>query len=464
MDKFLKSSRSAAKTGFRNNLRVHVILGSESCDLDSAVSTLAMAYFLSRTSSGRLGCPLVVPVLNIPRSQFHLRADVLLLFREAGVAMETLVFRDEVDLVRLHANRRLALTLVDHNVLPSADSDLEAVVVEVIDHHQLERTASLSCPVNVEMVASCATLVTERILSRPLEILDKQLALLLYGAMVVDSVNLSPLVGKVTVKDSQTVHLLQMQFPDLPPSSALHTALHKAKFSISGLTTNHILLNNMKTVVRGDLRAAASVVYMSLDSFLLTKNLQQQLCDFCQSHRLDAVVAMTISFSDQSYKPVRQLVIYSSNSMFRQEISHALQNSQSPALCLSPASSPYKDILAYHQGNALASRSKVLPVLAHFLSRWQQENGENGQLDQSDLMISDATADDGLPPVYTASGHHRRRLQLGVEDYGNGPPPPPMNSLVDGCPLDGDFNQEALMEKFRRMGGVEEEQHGGNGD
>uniref|UniRef100_A0A3Q1F9V6 Prune exopolyphosphatase 1 n=1 Tax=Acanthochromis polyacanthus TaxID=80966 RepID=A0A3Q1F9V6_9TELE len=452
MDTFLKSSRSAAKTGFRNNLRVHVVLGSESCDLDSAVSSLAMAYFLSRTSSGRLGAPLVVPVLNIPRSQFYLRADVLLLFREAGIATETLVFRDDVDLARLYANRRLALTLVDHNILPSADSDLEGAVVEVIDHHQPERTASFSCPVNVEMVASCATLVTERILSRPLEILDKQLALLLYGAMVVDSVNLSRLVGKVTVKDSQIVHMLQTQFPDLPSSGALHSSLHKAKFNLSGLETNHILLRNMKTVARGDLRAAVSVVYMSLESFLLTKNLQQHLFDFCHSHGLDAVVAMTISFSDQSYRLVRQLVIYSPDPVLRQEISHALQNTQSPALCLSSVSSPYKDVLAYHQDNTLASRSKLLPVLAHFLSRWCRGNGEDEQLDQSA---------DGLSHVYASSALHHR---LGPEDNGTGPPPPPMNSLVDGSPLDGDFNQEALMEKFRRMEGVEEQQHGGNID
>lgn len=115
----------------------------------------------------------------------------------------------------------------------------------------------------METVASCATLVTERILFRAPEILDRQLALLLYGetllspvlpagvnvspagvnsllcvlpagVMVVDSVNLSPRVGKRTVKDIQMVRLLQTQFPDLPHSGALHTALLTAKFDLSG--------------------------------------------------------------------------------------------------------------------------------------------------------------------------------------------------------------------------------------
>ncbi|XP_071356144.1 exopolyphosphatase PRUNE1-like isoform X14 [Trachinotus anak] len=491
MDELLVSSRAAAKAGFHRNQKVHIILSSESCDLDSVVSSLAMAYFLSRTSSGPPGCSLVFPVLNIPRSQFHLRADVLLLLREAGITMETLVFRDEVDLARLHGNRRLALTLVDHNILPSKDSDLQGAVVEVIDPHILERTPSFSCPVTMEMVMSCATLVMEQILSRAPEILDQQLALLLYGVSVSclssAGVSVSPVAGKVRGKDSQMFQLLQTQFPDLPHRDALHSALRSAKFDLSGFTTEQILLNNMKTVAGGDLRVAVSIVYMSLDLFLQRTNLQQEICHFCQSHHLDAVVAMTISFNDQSDEPVRQVAIYSSNLLYRQEINHALLNSHSPTLCLSPASSPYKDILTYHQDNALASRRNVIPVLTHFLSDWWQREvhcGAGGeeledQLDQSDVMIYDTfpvneeSADlsdaDRLPHVYSACCHHQRRLQLGAGDYGNVeedyrgrmmPPPPPMNSLVDGCPLDSSFNQEALLEKFSRMGGGEEEQVG----
>ena len=63
----------------------------------------------------------------------------------------------------------------------SSDRDLEGAVVEVIDHRLLEREPSASCLVTVEMVGSCTTLVTERILQKAPEVLDPQLALLLYG-------------------------------------------------------------------------------------------------------------------------------------------------------------------------------------------------------------------------------------------------------------------------------------------
>lgn len=71
---------------------------------------------------------MILPVLNVTRSLFHLRADVLLLLRESGITTETLVFRDEVDLVRLHGDRSLVLTLVDHSVLQRS---------EISQHHNL---------------------------------------------------------------------------------------------------------------------------------------------------------------------------------------------------------------------------------------------------------------------------------------------------------------------------------------
>lgn len=62
-----------------------------------------------------------------------------------------------------------------------ADGALEKAVVEVIDHHRLERPPSPCCPVTVETVGSCATLVTERIVQKAPEVLDQQVAQLLYG-------------------------------------------------------------------------------------------------------------------------------------------------------------------------------------------------------------------------------------------------------------------------------------------
>lgn len=63
----------------------------------------------------------------------------------------------------------------------SSDSHLEGAVVEVIDHHLLEREPSPSCPITVDTVGSCATLVSEIILQKAPQVLDQQVAQMLYG-------------------------------------------------------------------------------------------------------------------------------------------------------------------------------------------------------------------------------------------------------------------------------------------
>ncbi|KAJ8000177.1 hypothetical protein DPEC_G00202130 [Dallia pectoralis] len=459
MEGFLQRCSAAEKGSLEGSSGVHVVLGNEACDLDSMVSSLAFAYFLSKTSggSGRT----VVPVLNIRRAQFPLRSDNVLLLKESGVPLEVLVFRDEVDLARLHKAKRLVLTLVDHNVLSSADSELEEAVVEVIDHHHLERTPSPSCSVTVETVGSCATLVTERIQRGAPEVIDRQVAHLLYGAILLDCVNMAPEAGKVTPKDRQMTRLLESRFSDLPPRGALFQSLQSAKFDVSGLSTEQILLKDMKAISGGDLTLAISSVYMTLDMFLQRRAILQELCEFCHTHRFGAVVAMTISFNELS-EPDRQLAVYSSSALYREQVSHALEKARNPSLSLSPISSPHNDIRSYHQGNALATRKKVLPILKDFLKEWTQKQvhcGEAEDFEELDNFDPTRSPDvDDQPRCFSASRHHRRRL-LGSEDSGMEDdfqvPATPMNSLVEGCPLDHGLpriSAEAILEKFSRLG------------
>ncbi|KAF5892087.1 unconventional myosin-Ie-like, partial [Clarias magur] len=280
--------------------QLHVVLGNEACDMDSTTSDFVKA---------------AVPVLNIPRAEFPLRSDSVFLLRESGLSQDYLLFRDEVD---LHSLQNLAITLVDHNVLPDADRTLENAVVEVIDHHRLDRTSSPSCLVTVEPVGSCATLVTERIVQKAPELLDQQVAQLLYGTIITDCVNMAPEAGKVTPKDSQYVNFLESRFPKLPPRSILFQSLQNAKFDVSGLTTEQMLLKDMKTLSGGDLRLAVSVVYMTLEAFLQREFLQQELCEFCHKHNYNLLVAMTISFIDNK-EPFRQMAVYSSSTRNRDE-------------------------------------------------------------------------------------------------------------------------------------------------
>ncbi|XP_030014567.1 exopolyphosphatase PRUNE1 [Sphaeramia orbicularis] len=416
MEEFLSNCCRAVKTN-ANQTRFHVVLGNEACDLDSMVSALAYAYFLSKIVHSEV---VALPLLNIRQAEFVLRSDNLFLLRQTGVSPDLLLFRDQVDLKALHRDGRLRLTLVDHNVLPSSDSDLEEAVVDVIDHHLLEREPSASCPVTVEMVGSCTTLVTERIIQKAPALLDQQLAQLLYATILLDCVNMAPAAGKVTPKDSQYVAMLEARFPALPPRGALFTALQNAKFDVSGLNTEQMLLKDMKAV-SGSLNLAVSVLYIKLEDFLQRAGLEAELSDFSQKFGFDLLVLMTISFTENK-EPIRELAVFSHSTTCRNEMSLYLEQARNPTLNLCPLSSPYPHITAYHQGNTLASRKKVLPIVKDFLK--EQDGGG------------------------------ACRLGDGDEEDESQVPPTPMNSLVEGCPLDDgppQISAQALEEKFSKM-------------
>lgn len=65
--------------------------------------------------------------------------------------------------------------------VPRSDAALEEAVAEVLDHRPIEQKYCPPCHVSVELVGSCATLVTERILQGAPETLDRQTAALLHG-------------------------------------------------------------------------------------------------------------------------------------------------------------------------------------------------------------------------------------------------------------------------------------------
>lgn len=413
------SCRRAVQVSARQaDLRFHVVLGNEACDIDSMVCALTYAYFLSKTAQSET---LAVPLLNIRQSDLVLRSDSVFLLRKIGLSPDLLLFRDQLDLRALRRAGRLRLTLVDHNILPSSDSDLEEAVEEVIDHHQLEREPSPSCPVTVEMVGSCATLVTERIIEKAPEILDQQVAELLYAAVVLDCVNMAPSAGKVTPKDDQFAAELECRFPALPPRGALFQTLNDAKFDVSGLNTEQMLLKDMKAV-SGSLSLAISVLYIKLEDFLQRAELEAELSGFCLKFGFDLLLLMTIAFTE-SKEPVRELAVFSHSTTCREEMSLYLEQARNPALELCPINSPYAYITAYRQGNSLASRKKVLPIVKDFL----KEKDGDGCL--GDGRLGDVEEETPVPPT-------------------------PMNSLVEGCPLDEGLpriSAQDLEEKFSKM-------------
>ncbi|XP_030320976.1 exopolyphosphatase PRUNE1 isoform X1 [Calypte anna] len=395
MERFVAGNRAALQDHIQRHQEVHVVMGNEACDLDSTVSALALAYFLAKTSPAP--ATTFIPVLNIPRAELPLRTEAVFLLGEQGIPPTSLICRDEIDLGGLHTAGLLSLTLVDHHVLPSTDAALEEAVVEVLDHRPLDRDRAPRCPLTVAPVGSCATLVTERIAQGPPGVLDRVTAALLHGTILLDCINLSPAAGKATPRDVACVSLLEERFPDLPARDKVFEALQAAKFDVSGLTTEQMLRKDLKVLSADDLLLPISGIYVDLETFLRRPGFLQDLEAFCQAQGYAGLVAMTISFNQQ-LEPSRQLAVYSPRQTLRSAVCRALEEASEPALNLRPLPSPWSCLAAYTQGNAWASRKKVLPILRAALGG--SSGGAGGVLEEEVV-----------------------------------PPPTPMNSLVEECPL-----------------------------
>ncbi|XP_024618589.1 exopolyphosphatase PRUNE1 isoform X3 [Neophocaena asiaeorientalis asiaeorientalis] len=387
MEDYLQGCRVA----LQESRPIHVVLGNEACDLDSMVSALALAFYLAKTTEAE---EVFVPVLNIKRSELPLRGDNVFFLQKTHIPESLLIFRDEIDLHALQQAGQLTLILVDHHVLPKSDAALEEAVAEVLDHRPIDQKHCPRCHVSVELVGSCATLVAERILQGAPEILDRQTAALLHGAIILDCVNMDPKIGKATLKDNQYVENLEALFPDLPKRNDIFDSLQKAKFDISGLTTEQMLRKDQKTISRQGTKVAISAIYMDL------------------------------------------------------EVCGVLERSHAPSLKLTPAPSIHPNLQTYLQGNTQVSRKKLLPLLQEALSAYfdstnipsgqpETEGVSREQVDKEldragNSLIPGLSQDEEEPPL----------------------PPTPMNSLVDECPLDQGlpkFSAEVIFEKCSQI-------------
>lgn len=75
--------------------KIHIVLGNESCDLDSTVSSIALAFFLHlKLNANNLDSnTAVLPVMNVNANLFPLRTESCYLLTMNGIDINTLIYR-----------------------------------------------------------------------------------------------------------------------------------------------------------------------------------------------------------------------------------------------------------------------------------------------------------------------------------------------------------------------------------
>uniref|UniRef100_A0A8D8YAS3 Protein prune homolog n=1 Tax=Cacopsylla melanoneura TaxID=428564 RepID=A0A8D8YAS3_9HEMI len=270
--------------------KIHIVLGNESCDLDSAVCALLYAFYLTT-----IGEQKVVPVLNIPAKHLPIKTEVVSFLQDNGVALDSLVFRDSLPLEELCQSSKLKATLVDHHVLANKDTFLRHCVVEIIDHRPIspsEKWSDLERGTTMDIVGSCVTHVAKKMLASHPDLISKNrdIANLIYGTILLDTACLSPQANRATPADHDVIQQLKTFHPDLQSESSVFESLLKAKSDISHLTPSQLLVKDLKITKHGIPIVGLPILVQ--DFVTNNPDLESTLNTFLVEHKASTLVLM----------------------------------------------------------------------------------------------------------------------------------------------------------------------------
>eukprot|EP01064_Diplonema_japonicum_P032589 TRINITY_DN6165_c0_g1_i1.p1 TRINITY_DN6165_c0_g1~~TRINITY_DN6165_c0_g1_i1.p1 ORF type:complete len:382 (+),score=108.30 TRINITY_DN6165_c0_g1_i1:49-1146(+) len=278
-----------------------VVMGNESCDMDSIVTSLVYATYLSQKEKRP-----VVPILNVEREDLALRSETTWALQDAGVDLEKVIFAPEVDWDQVGE-----IVLVDHNLLCPAQSTLGPKVIEVLDHHADSGKYIDQCRNRaIRTVGSASTLAAivilqgnpmeeEPILSPTKGAMCDMVAKLLLGTIMVDTMNNDPAMKKTTPLDRlATKHLSEMVWgadAEDGRRDELYKKLSIEKFNTSGLTIQMSLRKDYKKFSFSDVEVGMASILESLESLAGKGDLHAEMEQYKAKHNLDILIIMSLT-------------------------------------------------------------------------------------------------------------------------------------------------------------------------
>ncbi|CAG5000938.1 unnamed protein product [Parnassius apollo] len=395
MDQFLTTTTNKLKSS--NYSEITIILGNESCDLDSAVTALVYAMFLS-WQYDQIKCKvctkshrdestykesIYVPVLDVEREDFSLKTEVVYCLKDHGISEDSLVFRNDIDIKNLLASStKTNIILVDHHILSKKYDFLAPYVTEIIDHRPFDKkewnykedTRSL-----IETVGSCATLVAQRMKDLS-ALIEKNFDFfttypsctkLLHCAIILDTVNFSKDINKGTPHDKEIVEflesILKLEDREAERKSILDRLLN-ARCDVSPLTASQLMRKDVKIV--GDVLVPSFPI--PVKEFLKKPGALQAVSEALQRCKCSIGLLLGMRLSPVHLKDV---AVYGPGvSEKAAKLAKYLQDWGSPSFQLSPEDpgAGCDGCFYYHQLYSPATRKQYIPVVVEFLQSYME--------------------------------------------------------------------------------------------
>jgi len=293
---------------------MYIALSHESCDLDSVVSTLAIAYLRYR-NPGRLQHN-YIPVLNMLRRDYPSKTEVrFLLDRQQITAERHLVFRDDVPEELLLRSRFI---LVNHHVSP-----FHYCTEEVYDYRPYQCEAArlpIYCQRMMYPTNSCAALIIERFDS-PIYNYRKEHSLrvyeLLHAALLWQNNNFVqyPIDQLPQVRDFQLLQSLEEHLGKLevPQRTILYDTLVTAHFDLNDLTLPQVLRREFKLLRANNgshlVRIALCSFPMAVSRFISFEFSQLALQHFAAENSCDFIVLLGTSIQPTGGFGIKEMAL-----------------------------------------------------------------------------------------------------------------------------------------------------------
>ncbi|XP_001355224.2 exopolyphosphatase PRUNE1 [Drosophila pseudoobscura] len=356
--------------------KLHIVIGNESCDLDSAVSALTLAFIYSERSQEHD----YVPVLNIPRRDYRLKTEVGHMLSKCGIAEAMLLFRD--DLPNKFA-KDVNVVLVDHHV-----SELAPHVVEILDHRPIDGAnpkymlLPQNCVRSIETdIGSCATIVGQRYLAveQPRSPIVAQL---LHATIVLDTVNFSATAKRFSPSDLVMVEQMERELSeggqsDVGRRSELFNELVAARADISNLTLTEVLRKDMKIIQTERQQVPIAGMPILIRDFIELSGAEKALREFGIDSNLLVMLGMYVSPVDGTVQRDVGLISLAGQSQLVECVRLALVGCHEPSLDLRAhdVGSRFMGGCYLRQHNLRATRKHIQPVIKRALMEWEEIHG-----------------------------------------------------------------------------------------
>lgn len=344
---------------------IHLVLGNESGDLDSIVSSILYAYFLNYEGDTQCDA-LYIPLLNIHRKDLLLRKDVDYLLQLAKIPSNTLLFLDdELPLEKLLQRDRLRLHLVDHNVLRPKQKHLSSTVVSIIDHHADE---SFSYPLLtpshklIEQVGSSATLIAEKIAASRFLTLTPEMATLLLAPILIDTYDLQS-VEKTTDRDRAIAAILKALVSQTLPQD-FYERLLEEKNDATELTSTMLLSKDFKEYLDGGLLYGISTLPATICWEIEECSHLAPLLERYTLERGLSLLIILMSNQEQS-KLKRKIIVYSPHKTLMHAFRNYVEKDARLSQILVPLHFAEEQQMSFYGTEEFIARKKLQPLF-HF--------------------------------------------------------------------------------------------------